>query len=140
MLWKKQLETPKSFTAYFSFDGVMMYNSNVIKTKDKTIRTCLQLGFSFLIAQLAIFALFWRKLPPQVPLFYSRPWGGEQLVNPIGLLLLPAISLLITVVNLAAVSPIPGEEKLASQLLVVFATVFNFLCLITLFKIVTLVT
>ena len=23
-----------------------------------------------------------RDLPPQVPLFYSRPWGEEQLANP----------------------------------------------------------
>lgn len=112
----------------------------MLRIKDKTISLGLQLGFSLLIAQLAIFALFWRKLPPQVPLFYSRPWGREQLVNPNGLLILPIISLLITVVNLAVASLMPGEEKLVSQLLVIFATVFNFLCLITLFKIVILIT
>jgi len=112
----------------------------VLRIKDKTISLCLQLGFSLLVIQLIIVALFWRKLPPQVPLFYSRPWGGEQLVTPTRLLILPIISLLIIGVNFTAASLIPGEEKLASQLLVIFATVFNFLSLVTLFKIVTLVT
>lgn len=27
------------------------------------------------------------KLPPQIPLFYSRPWGEEQLTTPIFLLI-----------------------------------------------------
>lgn len=111
----------------------------MIRVKDKTIRICLQFGFLLLLAQLVILTFFWKKLPPQVPLFYSRPWGEEQLINPIGLLILPATSLLITVANSAGASLIPGNEKLASQLLVIFATVFNFLCLVTLFKIVTLV-
>jgi len=112
----------------------------MIKTRDKTIRLCLRLGLFLLIVQLAILAFFWRKLPPQVPLFYSRSWGKEQLVSPIALLVLPAASLMITLANLATVSLMPGEERLASQLLVIFATVFNFLCLVTLFKIVILVT
>lgn len=112
----------------------------MIKTRNKTISLCLRFNFFFLVAQGAILALFWRKLPPQVPLFYSRPWGRDQLVSPVGLLVLPALSLLIFLANLTIASLIPGEEKLAPQLLVIFATVFNFLCLITLFKIVTLIT
>lgn len=111
----------------------------MIKIKDKTIKLCFQLSLLFGFAQLAILAFFWRQFPPQVPLFYSRPWGQEQLVNPLGLLLLPAISFLVTFANLAFASLMPEEEKLTSQLLVIFATVFNFLCLITLFKIATLI-
>lgn len=112
----------------------------MIRVKDRTVSLCLRLGFFLWLSQLVILAFFWRKLPPQAPLFYSRPWGEEQLGNPTGLLLLPVVSLVITLVNLTIASLMPGEEKLASQLLVIFATVFNFLCLVTLFKIVTLVT
>lgn len=112
----------------------------MFKIKNRTLNLCLQVGFFLLIAQLVTLALFWPKLPPQVPLFYSRPWGKEQLINPLGLLLLPTLSLSIAVVNLIFASLMPREEKLSSQLLVVFATVFNFLSFVTLFKIVTLVT
>lgn len=112
----------------------------MIRVKDKIIRACLQFGFILLTAQLVILALFWTKLPPQVPLFYSRPWGKEQLVSPIALLILPTISFLVILANIIVASLVPKEEKLASQLLLIFATVFNFLCLVTLFKIVTLIT
>ena len=38
-------------------------------------------------------ALYWRSLPPEIPLLYSRPWGQDQLVSPYFLWLLPLISL-----------------------------------------------
>lgn len=112
----------------------------MIKIKDKTIRIGFQLSLLFLIVQLAILVFFWDKLPPQVPLLYSRPWGEEQLISPVGLFIPPIISFLIIIVNSIAATLIPGEEKLASQLLVLFAAVFSFLCFITIFKIVTLIT
>lgn len=112
----------------------------MIKIKDKTIRVGLQFGFLFLLGQLLILIYFWGKLPPEVPLFYSRPWGQEQLSFPFGLFILPFVSFLVILVNLIVASLIPGEEKLPSQLLIIFATVFNFFCLVTLFKIVTLIT
>ncbi len=39
-------------------------------------------------------------LPPQVPLFYSRPWGEEQLVAPIFLVILPLLSFFIFLLNI----------------------------------------
>jgi hypothetical protein len=58
------------------------------------------LTFSFLIAQLGLILFFWKKLPPEVPLFYSRPWGKEQLVNPRFLFLLPGLTLVIFLIFL----------------------------------------
>lgn len=45
-------------------------------------------GFGLLI-------VFWRNLPPQVPLFYNRAWGVDQLAQPIWLWLLPSLTLSI---------------------------------------------
>lgn len=28
-----------------------------------------------------VMALFWNKLPPEMPWFYSFPWGEKQLIN-----------------------------------------------------------
>lgn len=111
----------------------------MVRIRDKTFSRCFQLSFLLLTAQIVILAFFWQKLPPQVPLFYSRPWGEEQLVSPLVLLFLPITSLLVILTNSIMASLITREGKLASQFLVIFGTVFNFLCLVTLFKIVTLV-
>lgn len=98
-----------------------------------------QLGIIFWLAQILVIALAWAHLPPQLPLFYSRPWGKEQLSSPLGLLLLPILSLVISFVNFTFLSLIPQEEKLIKQILTNAIAAFNFLCLVTLVQIIRLV-
>ena len=40
--------------------------------------------------------LFGKMLPPTIPLFYSRPWGEEQLASPIWLSLPLGMAIVIT--------------------------------------------
>jgi len=89
----------------------------------------------WLIEILLIFST-WSLLPPQVPLFYSRPWGEEQLVHPIGLFLLPALGLVTFLINFWIISLLPKEEKLLRQILIITILVFNLLSLITLIQII----
>lgn len=51
------------------------------------------------ILQALILLVSFGKLPPQVPLFYSRPWGEQILAPPIFLAILPAIAFLTLVLN-----------------------------------------
>jgi hypothetical protein len=44
---------------------------------------------------LGISLVLWKEMPPQIPLFYSMPWGEEQLAAPIWLFLPLAISIII---------------------------------------------
>jgi hypothetical protein len=45
--------------------------------------------------------LYWPGLPPETPLLYSRPWGQDQLVSPMQLWILPAMTVGVgTVVGL----------------------------------------
>lgn len=111
----------------------------MIKIKDRVIKISFQLAGFFLLAQLIVLIIFWQQLPPQVPLFYSRPWGQEQLVSPWGLSTLPLASLAIILANLVIASFIPLEEKPLGQLLIAMTAVFSFLCLFTLLKIIFLV-
>jgi len=48
-----------------------------------------------LAMSLGILLVYARHFPPQVPLWYSRPWGEEQLTSPIWLLILPGLSELL---------------------------------------------
>lgn len=41
----------------------------------------------------------WKKLPPEIPLFYSRPWGEEQLADKKFLFLLPTFALTSLFIN-----------------------------------------
>ena len=41
-----------------------------------------------------VIAWFWKTLPPQVPLWYSKPWGDERLASP-WFLFLPLLSSII---------------------------------------------
>lgn len=45
------------------------------------------------------FALKFSSLPPQLPLFYSRPWGEAQLVDTWMIFLLPLLLNLLYIAN-----------------------------------------
>ena len=58
------------------------------------------LGSNFLVVGQFIFiSLKFSSLPKEVPLFYSLPWGSQQLAPLHALFLLPACSLLILIAN-----------------------------------------
>lgn len=67
----------------------------------------------------ALILVSWGKLPPELPLFYSRPWGEPMLTRPIFLWILPAISVGVVIVNFGAKSLL--SEKFLSRVLVAFA-------------------
>lgn len=101
-----------------------------------------KLGFRFTLFLVAIqiLVLFsaWRFLPSKLPLFYSRPWGEEQLTTTAGLWLIPGLSLAIFLVNLIC-SSLAREENLVKQILSSSGLIFSFLGLISLIQIIKLV-
>lgn len=51
-------------------------------------------GLFFVILILSLTGIFWWQLPPQVPLFYSLPYGTNQLATREWVLLLPGLAVL----------------------------------------------
>ena len=47
------------------------------------------------VSGLGMIAVFWKKIPPEVPMLYTRPWGQDQLVPPWSLWALPLFGLAI---------------------------------------------
>lgn len=41
------------------------------------------------IIEIGMLAIFWKYIPPKVPLLYTLPWGQSQLVRPYFLWLIP---------------------------------------------------
>ncbi len=85
-----------------------------------------------------LFFAVYNKLPPLVPLFYSRPWGEAQLVSPWLLLVLPAFSFFISLLNFI-LSGLFFDQPFLVQVLMWVSVVFAFLSFFTLFRIIVII-
>lgn len=81
----------------------------------------------------------WPKLPPQVPLWYSKTWGPERLAHTAWLFLLPGSTLVITLGNAYIASFLTNEYLVFSQIMSLGSFVISVLSIITLGKIIVLV-
>lgn len=91
----------------------------------------------FWLVSLMLLVFFWFRLPSQIPLFYSHPWGEEQLASPPFVFLLPGGVLAIMTINFLATSLFP-EEKLILRTLALASAVSAFLGLFAVVKILEL--
>ncbi len=98
--------------------------------------------FIFLLFLLSLGMLLWKLagLPPKVPLWYSRPWGEDQLAHPFWLFLLPISTLVWYGINFLVAMYMLSEYLLFTQMLFVSSLVVSLLSFLTLIKILFLVT
>jgi hypothetical protein len=80
------------------------------------------------------------KLPKQVPLFYSLPWGESQLVDITQFMILPFIAILITLLNLTISWHLHESQLILKRMLCISSAVITLLILITTFKIIFIFT
>lgn len=66
---------------------------------NKTAKQIFITGLLVVVLMSLILAWFWKKLPPQLPWFYSLPGGEQQLVNKIYLVAIVAGLALVLVVT-----------------------------------------
>lgn len=99
----------------------------------------LVLGASLLMNLATFFVAFYSQkyLPPVVPLFYSRPWGKDQLTSPLFLVLLPVLSVLVLTINTLLSSLV--SEKLLQRSLLAASLVVSLLSTIAVFKVILLI-
>jgi hypothetical protein len=68
------------------------------------------LAITSIVTVLGVFLVVGNKLPPQIPLFYSLPWGEEQLSRPVGLIY-PILVVLFSV-GLSFISKISKIDRI----------------------------
>lgn len=95
----------------------------------------LGLGLSFLWL-----AWWWNKLPPEVPMLFSRAYGEGRLINQWGLWMLPGSSLIISLISIRVAGNILEKDRLLAQMLIWLAMLIVAMGLISLIKITLLVT
>jgi hypothetical protein len=97
--------------------------------------TLITLAFCFFFLLIS-----WTKLPSQVPLFYSLPWGEEQLAQPWSLVLLCSGALLMCLINILVAFFSIRRTPYFSRMLLVGSVVVAVLTLITIMQIIRIVT
>jgi hypothetical protein len=92
-----------------------------------------------IIFQIALLFFKFNDLPQQVPFYYSTPWGEDQLASVTALLLLPAFSIIILLINNLMANFFFKSIILLSRFLVIFSLLFSILSSIALIRIILLV-
>lgn len=92
------------------------------------------------IGSVVIILVRWQSLPPLVPLWYSRPWGADQLAHPVWLFILPLGSILWYLTNMILAVYVTSEYLIFTQTLFLTSLVASFLSFITLIKILFIIT
>ncbi len=107
--------------------------------QDQVCGLGLRLILTMAIASTGGLAIFFRRLPPEVPLWFSQPWGQGQLTQPVWLWLLPGSLIIIGATATIVAGIVFREEKLLARILIGGATLIGFLLSLALFNIVKLV-
>ena len=85
---------------------------------------------------LTVFILiFFQFLPPQMPLFYSLPWGEAQLANHQQFFIIPASITLIDLINLFFIWHLHPSQVFFKKLLILTSLIATLIFLITFIKI-----
>jgi hypothetical protein len=104
------------------------------------IRNTGRIVLSISVGSLSAIAFLYTQLPPLVPLWYSRPWGTDQLAHPLWLLIFPAGSICIFLINRMITKYFAAQYLIFSQILFLTSLVSSVLSLLALTKILLLIT
>lgn len=94
---------------------------------------------AMLLTSIVAIALQWSKLPPQVPLYYSLPWGESQLAAPWEITILPTLATSIFITNLALTFILSRDNELLSQIFILTGLFVTSMLLYSLLQILILV-
>lgn len=92
--------------------------------------------FSILLQGLLIL-INWKKLPPELPLFYSQPWGEKMFARPLFLFILPVIVFVFTALNYWILLS-TWENIFLRRIIIAFTFLGSFFCTYSLIKLISL--
>lgn len=108
--------------------------------KDPLFIWCARLILLFVIPTSLLLILKTNKLPPEIPLYYSLPWGEEQLAQPLALYLVLGGLVLTALLNTFLSLLLFSSTKILSRILMFAAVGIVFLGIVTICQIILLVT
>lgn len=106
--------------------------------QNRTYSLFFRWNFVLLILQFTYLFYFYSRLPSQVPMYFSQPWGNSWLVSTPFLFLIPLFALLIILINSIIALLIHRQWPLLARLLLAFSLVFALLSSVSLYHIIDL--
>jgi hypothetical protein len=107
---------------------------------DKIIFFTILASILAVFTQVGIFFLKFQGMPSQIPLFYSHPWGEDQLGTLIQFLVLPLLSLLTILMNSIILMHLHDLQTALKRILAISSLMVVILFLITAAGITTIFT
>jgi hypothetical protein len=93
----------------------------------------------FVLVQFGMILMKFSSLPPQIPLYYSQPWGEVQLASASSIIILPVASVLVLIINNILAVFFLNSVQLLSRLLIVGSLAFSFFSTIATYQIISLI-
>ncbi len=106
--------------------------------QDKSSSSFLRWNLIFITFQFVYLFFRYNDLPPELPLFFSQPWGQSWLAASAAIFLLPFFSLLIGLGNHVVAMIIHLKWPFLSRLLIIFSLIFSILASISLYQVIRL--
>jgi len=133
----KKISQLKLFQQTTSFTEVKKELSALLN--NKTTKVALRFNLALTTFVFIFIAIFWTKLSPQLPLFYSKPWGQDQLASKSWFLILPSICFLMVLFNLRLASLFLKKEALLAKILIWTTTILILLVSTTIIRVLFIV-
>ncbi len=108
-------------------------------TTDSIMKLALRISLMAIGASLIVLAIFWAKITPEVPLWYSRPYGEGQLASAWVLWLIPVASLIINIITIRLSGAVIEEDKFLAQMMTIVSGLTTLMALVTVIKVIMLV-
>lgn len=108
------------------FLDINQRKKRIVSLVSKPIFTfILILPIALSLISMVIISLNLSNLPPEIPLYYSKPWGEEQLAHPLSLFILPIGTLIWFIITLFFISSQIYLYRIFSQLLLLFSAIVS---------------
>lgn len=86
-----------------------------------------------------VLMMYWKTIPPSIPLWYSRPWGEDRLASPY-FLILPLLSAgLIYFINLTIISKVSKDHPMFARILLPTSVATSLIAVMIVTRVVLLV-
>ena len=102
---------------------------------DRSSYWAIRITLILLVAVLVLILFFYHRLPEQIPMFYSRPWGTDQLVNKNYVYFFFAAMFVFSAVNWVLASRNKSTNPVISQIFVWTSFIIVLMGMIDLVKI-----
>ena len=99
----------------------------------------LRLNILIFLFEIVAIVWFFNRLPPEIPIFFSRPWGSAWLSGTSSIFILPLFAFLAALINYFLAIYYHQKKTILSELLVIFSFIVSLFSAVSLIKIISLV-